>query len=456
MGILTGVAYGGGNLAANMLVTTAGAFITYFYTEVAGIAMLTVGFILSVCRICDGISDLCMGAIVDKTHSKYGKARPWLLWLSIPYLVGSVALWYSPDVGMTGKIIYAVVTYMLSVVIIYTALSVPYNTLCSLITKDGGERTALSAFRSGFGFGGAMVVNMITLPIVNFFGGGQKGWTVLGILYGVVGCLLYLFCFIRCKETDVEEAAEIARETDKPVSEVPVQNVSVLQNVKALITNKYWLMIIGMCIIVFTVSGLAGVNIYYAQFIFGNEGLIGLMSMATFMPMAVGVLIVAPLVSKFGKRNVSLCGAVISVIGCIIMAIFPTNWPLFFAGMVIKGCGSAPIAVASFAMLADTVEYGEWKSGIRSDGLVYSAAGFGEKVGGALGALAVSFLMAAGGYVANQTVQSDGTILAMKAAICYIPLAANLIVTFILYIYDLDKKYDQIIEDLAKRRRERQ
>lgn len=150
MGILTGVAYGGGNLAANMLVTTAGAFITYFYTEVAGIAMLTVGFILSVCRICDGISDLCMGAIVDKTHSKYGKARPWLLWLSIPYLVGSVALWYSPDVGMTGKIIYAVVTYMLSVVIIYTALSVPYNTLCSLITKDGGERTALSAFRSGF------------------------------------------------------------------------------------------------------------------------------------------------------------------------------------------------------------------------------------------------------------------------------------------------------------------
>lgn len=297
---------------------------------------------------------------------------------------------------------------------------------------------------------------MITLPIVNFFGGGQKGWTVLGILYGVVGCLLYLFCFIRCKETDVEEAAEIARETDKPVSEVPVQNVSVLQNVKALITNKYWLMIIGMCIIVFTVSGLAGVNIYYAQFIFGNEGLIGLMSMATFMPMAVGVLIVAPLVSKFGKRNVSLCGAVISVIGCIIMAIFPTNWPLFFAGMVIKGCGSAPIAVASFAMLADTVEYGEWKSGIRSDGLVYSAAGFGEKVGGALGALAVSFLMAAGGYVANQTVQSDGTILAMKAAICYIPLAANLIVTFILYIYDLDKKYDQIIEDLAKRRRERQ
>lgn len=446
LGIVTGIAYGGGNLAANLLVTTVSAFISYFYTDVAGISIGIAGIILLVCRLTDGISDLCMGAIVDKTNTKYGKARPWLLWLSGPYLLTSILLWYAPDFGKTGQIIYAVITYLLSIAIVYTAISVPYNTLCSLITKDGTQRTALSAFRTAFGFGGAMLVNMATLPIVNMFGGGKKGWLCLGICYGIAGSLLYLFTFLKCKEEDAEEIKN--ESMTKPMKKTPV-----VENIRALFKNKYWIMVIIMVIISFTISGFSGVNVYYAQYIFGNENLVGMMSIAQYLPICAGIIVVTPLVKKYGKRNVSFAGSIISLAGCLVMALFSENWPVFFAGLLIKGCGSAPLAVASFAMLADTVEYGEWKFGVRSDGLAYSAEGFGEKVGSAVGGILVTSLMSIGGYVANQAVQTSGTIIAMKSVMSYIPIGTTIITLIILWNYDLDKKYPQIITELEARKK---
>lgn len=449
VGLLTKAAYGGGNLAANLLVTTASSFISYFYTEVAGIAIGIVGVILLVCRLLDGVSDLTMGAIVDKTHTKTGKARPWMLRLCIPFFFASVLLWWAPDFGMTGKIIYATVTYILSIAIVYTAISVPYNTLCSLVSEDGNVRTSLSSWRTGLGFAGAMAVNMITLPIVNMFGGGSKGWLALGMIYGLVGSLLYFFVYLRCKETVGIDSSAPASESEaaEKAPAAPLKDC-----IKSLFKNKYWLMLIACTLITFTVSGLTGANVYYAQYVFGNADLVGLMGMASMGPIAAGVLFVTPLVKRFGKKNVCMFGMILSLVGIAITMLFSENWNLFFLGLIIKGCGISPTAVTSFAMLADAVDYGEWKFGVRADGLAYSASGFGEKVGSALGGLIVTSLMALGGYVANQAVQSPEVITSLKVIVIYVPLVTSLIAFAILCFYDLEKKMPQIHKELAERK----
>ena len=235
-------AYGGGNLAANLLVTTASAFITYYYTEVVGISVAVAGMILAFCRIFDGITDLFMGAIVDKTRSKYGKARPWLLRLAIPYLIACILLFSTPGTGGTFDVIYAVISYVLAVCLIYTGISVPYNALSARITKYQSQRTLLSVFRTFFGFGGAALVGSITLNVANAFGGGRMGWSLMGVVYGICGMLLYLLTFKVCKELP-DEFMVGPDAVEQKMEEVQVHKVSTKEEILALVKNKYWLLL---------------------------------------------------------------------------------------------------------------------------------------------------------------------------------------------------------------------
>lgn len=168
------VSYGFGNLAGNLLLTTANTFISFFYTDIAGIAVATVGFILLAGRILDGVADLTMGVIVDKTKTKYGKARPWLLWLAIPYAVSLVLMFTAPNLSSNGKIAYALVTYIFAM-LMFTGTATPYNVLSALVSQDQNDRSQLSSFRSMFGFLGALILSVITMPLVKSFGDGKKG-----------------------------------------------------------------------------------------------------------------------------------------------------------------------------------------------------------------------------------------------------------------------------------------
>lgn len=303
LSVLNYIAYAGGNLAANLLVTTASTFITYFYTEVVGISIAVAGVILAACRVFDGLTDLFMGAVIDKTRSKYGKARPWLLRLSIPYLAACVLLFSTPGTGGTLDIIYAAVTYVLAVCLVYTGVSVPYNTMSARMTKDQGQRTLLSVFRTFFGFGGAALVGSSSLNVVAALGGGRIGWTLMGLVYGILGALLYLFCFKVCKELpddfvvgpDAVEA-EAAKKAESGAGKTDSKKM-----VYALFHNKYWLIIMAVTLFSFITSGLGGVNVYYAQFILGGTDYMALLTICGMAPMAVGALFVTPLVSKFGR-----------------------------------------------------------------------------------------------------------------------------------------------------------
>ncbi|MDR3598098.1 MFS transporter [Clostridium sp.] len=430
------ISYGFGNLAGNLLLTTANTFISFFYTDIAGIAVATVGFILLAGRILDGVADLTMGAIVDKTKTKHGKARPWLLWLAIPYGVSLVLMFTAPNLSSSGKIVYAFITYIFGM-LMFTGTATPYNVLSALVSQDANVRSQLSSFRSMFGFLGALILSIITMPLVKRFGDGKNGWLILAIVYGIASALLYFICFKNTKER-----------VTAPVEE---SNFSLKDGLKTLFRNKYWAIIVASIVIIFISAGLGGVNVYYAQYVLGNPNLVGVIGTASFLPIIAGSFLAAPILTKFGKRNTALGGIILTIVGSIPMFLAPTNITMIIVGLVIKGLGSAGFLVSAFAMLGDTVEYGQWKHGIRIEGLTFAAEGFAEKIGTGLGGAVLGAILGIGGYIGGQATQSASAIFAMKVSFAYAPIAASILTAVLLYFYDLDKIYPKIVAELKER-----
>lgn len=431
--------YGVGDLASNLVFAAMTTFLTYFYTDVAGIAAATVGTIILISRVLDGFADIGMGIIIDKTKSKHGKTRPWILWMSVPFSISGVLLFTMPDFGMTGKIIWIIVTYNL-VNILYTAINVPYGALNSLITQDQYQRSLLNIFRMMMAMVGAVLVSVITTPIVEALGDGPRGWQMTFGIYGVIAAILFYVTFRSTKER-VKPVAQHSTPIDVPVK----------VGVKALFRNKYWAIMVVVMTLMFIIQGTSGANIYYAEYVLGNKDLVGTLTMTSFLPLLLGMVVLAPVVKNLGKRNAMLIGIVIGIVGSFIMMINPESLTIVIAGSVIKGFGMAPIAASGFAMLADTIEYGEWKSGVRTEGLVYSAGSFGTKVGSGLGAGVLGWALALGGYVGGQTAQSAAALSSIKALYIYIPLLLFALQFVLLLYYKLDKEYPGIIRDLQER-----
>ncbi|WP_321433566.1 MFS transporter [Trichococcus flocculiformis] len=432
--------FGFGNLAANLMLTTASSFITYYYTDVVGLSAVIVGNILLWARLFDGASDLAMGAIVDKTRSKHGKARPWILWMAIPYALAMILLFTSPDfLVSTGKAIYAFVTYVIALAGVYTATMVPYNAMIGTTTLNPVDRGNLSTSRTLAGFVGAMGVTAVVLPVVNFFGGDKQAWTWMAAVFGVISTVLLLILFKNSKER-VSEAT------------VAVEKVPLKTNIKALFQNKYWIIMILYMMIGFITSGLGGINIFYAQWILGDPAKVAVIGILSFMPIAVGAVFMPVLLSKFSKKMIVLVGSLVMLLGLAIIALFPENFTMIMIGLVIRGLGIAPGAVAGFAMLGDVADYGEWKTGIRSEGLIFSAGTFAEKVGSGVGGLILGVVLGLGGYVSQGATQSTEALFAIKAIFAYLPIAFTTICILLILFYDLDKKLPGIAEDLKAKR----
>jgi len=435
------ISYGLGNLSANLLITTANTFIVFFYTEISGIAAATVGTLLMLARFFDGATDLGMGVLVDKTNSKHGKARPWLLWMSIPFMFAVILLFTSPDIGPTGKAIYALITYIFAIGIVYTMVSVPYNSMLVTLTQDQSERGQLSISRTVFGLIGGMSIGIITLPIVNFFGGGQTGWTLMAVVYGAIGALFYLIGFKNTKERVGLETTEKKK------------TMSFKQNIKTLVKNKYWILTVFIIIITFIGAGLSGIGVYYAKFVLGNENFLSVLTIVNVLPTILMMFFMNKLFEKFGKRNLAIIGGVVSIVGGLIVMINPESIAMVSIGSFIRGLGGAPLGVAAFVMLADSVEYGEWKTGVRVEGLALSAGTFGEKVGTGLGGMILGLILSIGGYIGGQAQQTEAALTSIKVTFIHVPIILGIVSIILLYFYKLDKQYPTIVKELNDRKK---
>ncbi|PRO67137.1 MFS transporter [Alkalicoccus urumqiensis] len=434
--------YGAGDLASNLIFSAISMFLLFYYTDVVGVSAAIIGTIILVSRLLDGLTDIGMGIVVDKTKSRFGKARPWLLWMALPYALLSVALFTVPPMGQAATLIYIVLTYNL-IHIVYTAINIPYGVLNSLMTQDQYERSQLNIFRMFMALGGASIVMFGTLPLVGMFGGGQTGWTITFAIFGAIAGLLFLLTFFKTKERVA--AADGGEPGEKTV---PLKT-----GLKALFRNKYWGLLVAFSIVTYTGMGLSsGVNVYYAEYILFRPDLVGILGLAGIFPVMVGLLFMAPVIKRFGKRNAMLIGLAVSLLGTVLLVIDPASTTLVLAGAFIRGIGMAPILGSFFAMLADTIEYGEWKTGVRTEGLVYSAGSFGTKVGMGLGAAALGWGLTLGGYAGGATEQSASAVTAIIVLFIWLPAVIAVLQMIILFFYRLDQLYPTILSDLKKRK----
>lgn len=435
--------YGCGDFGCNIIYTAMSAFLLFYYTDYAGVSALAVGTIMMVSRFFDGISDIIMGVIVDRTKSKFGKARPWLLRMCIPFALSGILLFSVPASWSSApKLVYVFITYNLVSTVIYTAINVPYSALNALMTQDPYERSVLSIFRNLLATAGTLTINTFTLPLVEFFGNNTSAWTKTFCVFGLLSVTAFLINFFGTKER-VKSVASESGQTD---------TVPFTVGIKALFKNKYWIMMTGMLALFFLMYSVnGGATVYYAKDILGDRNLVGTINGIFNVVQIVGMFFIAMLVKRYGKRNVFALGLILDIIGMLVLNFSGGMMSLIVVSSVIRGIGNACGGATMWAMVSDTIDYGEWKTGVRTEGLVNSACSFGYKIGNGMGSALLGLILEVGGYVGEAAAQSASALVSIKVCFVWIPIAIYVIGLFIMKSYHLDKEFAGIIEDLKKR-----
>lgn len=435
-------AYGCGDFSSNIMYSAMAAFLLFYYTDVVGVSAAAVGVIMMCSRLFDGVSDLIMGVIIDRTKSPFGKARIWILRLVIPYAIGTVMLFAVPTGWTeTAKLVYIFFSYNLAFTVLFTGINLPYATLTALMTQDQYERSVLSIFRMILATCGTLFIKTCTLPVVRFFGNDASAWTKTFVVFGALEIVTFMITFLFTRE-------RVNTTEDDSRLKIPVA-----LGFKALVKNKYWFMATLNLILIFIAQGINGsAEVYYTKIVLGNSDLVGTFSVALQATQIICMFFIAGFVKKFGKRNVLMTGAAIMIAGYGIMGIGAENLTLLIAGCVLRGVGNAGISACMFAMVTDTIEYGEWKTGIRTEGLINSAASFGQKIGNGLSSVILGAILSIGGYVGTAATQTAGAITAIKTSYIYVPIILTAIQIVVLAFYHLDKEYASILVDLKSRR----
>lgn len=437
------MAYGSGDVASNLILAFVTAYSSYFYSKALGLPTEMTGIIFLVSRIFDGISDLVMGIVIDKVRGRHGKARSWILWLAIPFSVSAVLMMLVPKGwGQTAKGVYVFLTYNLTTTVLYTAINLPYGVLNSLITRDRDQRAVLNMIRMIMAAAGVFIVNAATMPLVNSMGGTQKAWITVVGFYAVLACILFLVCFFGTKE---RVTAEVTGQYD---------DVPVLRALGSVVQNRYWWMILALAVFDGVGTSIGNtINVYYADYILGDSNLMTLLTVVVTLPALVALPFAAKYIQKKGKRNAMLLGHVLSLIFCSIRLIAPTNIPFLLVMIGLKGMTVTLTGMVSHAMLADTIEYGQWKTKIRAEGITYSASSMSGKIAGGLGLAIVGILLGAVAFDGALSVQPKAARDMIQALFLYPSIIISGINVVILCFYDLDKRYPAIMEELEKRRK---
>lgn len=435
--------YGCGDFGCNIIYTAMSAFLMLYYTDYAGVSSLAVGTIMMVSRVFDGVSDIIMGVIVDRTKSRFGKARPWLLRMCVPFAVSGVLLFSVPSSwSPTPKLIYVFITYNLVSSVIYTAINVPYSALNALMTQDPYERSVLSIFRNLLATAGTLTVNMCTLPLVEYFGDHALAWTKTVCVLGVLAVAAFLINFFGTKER-----VKAAGTKDGTAGDVPFKT-----GILALFKNKYWMMMTGMLALFFLMYSVnGGATVYFAKDILGDRDLVGTINGIFNIVQIAGMFFIAMLVKKYGKRNVFAIGLVLDMAGMMILNFSGGSMALIVVSSVIRGIGNACGGATMWAMVSDTIDYGEWKTGVRTEGLVNSACSFGYKIGNGIGSALLGLILEIGGYAGEAAVQKASAIASIRICFVWIPMGVYAAGLVIMKFYHLDEEFDGIIEDLKKR-----
>lgn len=434
------IGYGLGDTASNLYFQVFVNFLLFFYTDVFGIPAAAAGTMLMLSRFWDALNDPMMGIIADRTDTRWGKFRPYLIWMSGPLAIIGVLTFITPNFSVAGKIIYAYITYTL-IMMAYTAINIPYSALMGVLSPNTQERTSISTFRFVLAFIGAFIVQGLTLPLVKLFGGENQavGFPLTMAVFGVLATILFYITFATTKER-----------VQPPES----QKISLKNDLKDLLRNRPWMVLLVMGI--FTLGYIvvrSGMIMYYFKYCIGNATLASLFMVTGTAAVIAGVACTQFFAKRFGKKKFYITVMTLTSIFTIVFYFIPGDQiVLVFAVHILISLVMAPQAPLLWAMYADTADYSEWKNKRRATGLVFSAATFAQKFGIAIGGGLAGWLLALFGFAAN-TQQTPEALDGIRLMMSFIPAIGSIVATIAAFFYELDDSTMQTIEmDLQERK----
>lgn len=430
------LAYGMGDVGCNFSWMFVGNFLMIFYTDVFGISMSAVATLMLFSRFWDAINDPIIGGLSDKTHTRWGRYRPWLLFAApLTALVLILTFWAHPDWSQTHKIIYMAVTYCI-LVLGYTCVNIPYGTLCGAMTQNMTERAQINTSRSVSAMIAIGIINIITIPLIEWLGNGnaRQGYLLIAILYGTIFAVCHIFCFAKTKE----------------VVEVPVaQKIPLRLQLQAVAKNKpYLLALLGQVLFGFILYGRNADLLYYFTYVENDAVLFTYYSMAIIIPSIIGAACfpkVFQLTSNKGwAASMFAFGTGITIIALFFFS--PVTSPIpFYLFAALSQFFFSGFNTAIYAIIPDCVEYGEWRTGIRNDGFQYAFISLGNKIGMALGTALLALSLGWAGYEANTT-QNEAVVAIMRHSFSTIPGILWVVTALALFFYKLDKRsYNRIL-----------
>ena len=435
------IGYGIGDAAANFIFQTMLVFQLAFYTDTFGITAAAAGTLFLVVRVWDAIFDPLMGVVADRTNTRWGKFRPWVLWTAVPFGIMGFLTFTTPPFGAQGKLIYAYVTYIV-LMMVYSANNLPYSALSGVITGDLAERTSLSAYRFVSAMSAALVIQGLALPMVNYFGGGDsaKGYQITMGIFSALAIVFFVITFATTRER---------------VQPDPTQRSSVRRDLADLTRNGPWVAMFVLTVIVFiTLAMRGGVMLYYFKYYLGREDLFSIFNVFGTGSTIVGVVASTPLAKRFGKRDVFIVGLALTVVFTAAFVLLPrTAVALIFGTEMVRQLAYGLTIPLLWAMMADVADFSEWKNHRRATAVVFSAIVFALKAGLGFGGAIGGWLLAAYGYVPN-VAQTERALQGIKLTASVFPAITFALGVVCLFFYRIDKRLEiQITDDLAKRRR---
>lgn len=430
--------YGTGSVAMNIVYGLTTFFLLKFYTDVFGISAAAAGIMFTVARIWDAVNDPIMGVLVDKTNSKLGKFKPYILFFAIPMGLFAFLVFNTPSLGEVGKLIYAYVTYI-GFGMVYTIIGIPYGALTSAMTRDLKERERLTFARSIGGLLGTLLIILLVIPVTTAVGNGDLvvGYRVTIGLLSALAAGLMLVTYFTSKEVVVA---------------APEDTPSVKDSMTMVFKNKPLMIIMVIFVLTYAVNSITGaVGLYYLDYYLDRMDLYTITGLVAMLPVILGQPFVLPIMRTLGKKKTLMWCLLLQGLCMFGKFVIPPSPGLFIGLSFLAGLCSAPFGTAIWAFVPDTIEFGDWKTGVRADGFVNAIIGFAFKLGMAGGGIIPGLVLTVTGYVANQP-QTDLALWGIRALVGLIPAVFMFGSMVVLAFYDLsDEKYGKIVQELVAR-----
>ena len=442
------VGYGSGDIAGNVVYAFLSSFVMIYLTKTIGLNPGVVGTLIAVSKFFDGVTDVFFGAMIDKTKTRLGKARPWMLYAYIGCAVTLAAIFAVPvDMGRTAQYAWFFIAYTLLNAVFYTANNIAYSALTALVTKNSKERVQMGSYRFIFAFGTSLLIQSVTVGAVSALGNDVAAWRTIAVIYAIIGLAVNTISVFSVKELSEEELNKAESEGDASGDSVSEEKYGLITAAKILISNKYYLMICGVYILQQIYGAMIGTGIYYATYVLRNENLFGVFSWAVNIPLIIALVFTPTLVARWnGMYKLNLRGYIIGTVGraLVVVAGYLGSVPLmlFFTG--IAALGQGPWQGDMNAVIASCSEYTFLTKHKRVDGTMYSCTSLGVKLGGGLGTAISGWLLAFSGYDGDAAVQPESCIRMMQVMYLCIPLVISLVITIILSRMNVEEANERL------------